>query len=87
MIITSKEEAMSLALLEALNCGLYTITTPVSGSKEMIEAKINGDFINIKDYLSLEYSLNILSNLEDFPINIEPEFEDYYNLLFYSQSN
>ncbi len=53
MIITSKEEAMSLALLEALNCGLYTITTPVSGSKEMIEAKINGDFINFKDYLSL----------------------------------
>ncbi len=53
MIITSKEEAMSLALLEALNCGLYTITTPVSGSKEMIKAKINGDFINFKDYLSL----------------------------------
>jgi glycogen synthase len=53
LLVTSKEEAMSLALLEAANCGLYTITTPVSGSKEIIKAKVNGDFINFKDYLSL----------------------------------
>ncbi len=53
MIITSAEEAMSLALLEALNCGLYTITTPVSGSKEMIIEKVNGDFINFEDYHEL----------------------------------
>lgn len=48
-VITSREEAMSLALLEALNCGLYTITTPVSGTKDVIKAEVNGDFINFRD--------------------------------------
>ncbi len=45
-VISSKDEAMSIAALESLSCGLYVISTPVSGNSELIKKGINGDFID-----------------------------------------
>ncbi len=51
-VISSKAEAMSVAALESLSCGLYIISTPVSGNTDIIEKGINGDFFGIgNDYV------------------------------------
>jgi len=43
---------MSVAALESLSCGLYIISTPVSGNTDIIEKGINGDFFGIgNDYV------------------------------------
>ncbi len=52
-IISSKAEAMSIAALEAVSTGLYIISTPVSGNTDIIEAGINGDFINFGNEIEL----------------------------------
>jgi len=43
-LITSYDEAMSIGALESLSTGLYVISTPVSGSTDLIEAGKTGDF-------------------------------------------
>jgi glycosyltransferase involved in cell wall biosynthesis len=52
-VISSADEAMSIAALESLSCGLYVISTPVSGNNELIRPGINGDFMNFGDPKSL----------------------------------
>lgn len=49
-VITSVEEAMSIAALESLSTGQYIISTPVSGNTELIEENINGNFVEIGNY-------------------------------------
>jgi glycosyltransferase involved in cell wall biosynthesis len=49
LLITSRDEGMSLAMMEALASGLYVLTTPVSGSGELIREGVNGDFIPFRD--------------------------------------
>jgi len=43
--ITSRDEGMSLAMMEALSSGLYVFTTRVSGSESLIRENVNGNFI------------------------------------------
>lgn len=43
LIISSVDEGMSLGMIEALSCGLYVITTPVSGYDKWILRELNGD--------------------------------------------
>lgn len=43
-LITSYDEAMSIAALESLSTGLYIISTPVSGSTDLIETDVSGAF-------------------------------------------
>lgn len=45
LIAPSRDEAMSLSVLEALSCGLYVFATEVSGNKELIRNNINGSFV------------------------------------------
>ena len=45
LIAPSREEAMSLSVLEAVSCGLYIIATRVSGNKEIIIDDVNGSFV------------------------------------------
>lgn len=37
MLAPSTHEAMSVSILEALSCGLYVITTPISGNMDIVE--------------------------------------------------
>ena len=45
-LIASRFEGMSIAALESLSCGVYVLTTPVSGFSDMITEGVNGDFIS-----------------------------------------
>ena len=45
-ILPSEKEGMSNSLLEALSCGLATLTTRISGSEDLIEDGKNGYFIS-----------------------------------------
>lgn len=45
LIAPSREEAMSLCVLEAVSCGLYVCATDVSGNKEVILEGLNGNFV------------------------------------------
>jgi glycosyltransferase involved in cell wall biosynthesis len=52
LLAPSTHEAMSVTILEALSCGLYIITTPISGNKEIV--KYNGALVDSRvaeDYL------------------------------------
>ncbi len=49
LLITSRDEGMSLAMLEALSVGLYTLTTRVSGSENLIHENVNGNYIALKN--------------------------------------
>jgi glycosyltransferase involved in cell wall biosynthesis len=45
LVITSRDEGQSLAMLEAISSGLYLFTTPVSGSELLVHENVNGTFI------------------------------------------
>lgn len=45
IIAPSREEAMSLSILEAISCGLYIFATQVSGNRDVIIEDINGNFV------------------------------------------
>jgi len=48
-VISSADEAMSIAALESLSAGLYVISTPVSGNTELIKEGVNGDFFSFNN--------------------------------------
>lgn len=41
----SRDEAMSLSVLESISCGLYVFATHVSGNKDVILDDVNGNFV------------------------------------------
>lgn len=45
LLSPSREEAMSLVILEAVSRGLYTITTRVGSNEKLIHPHINGEFV------------------------------------------
>lgn len=45
LLAPSEAEGMSISVLEALFAGMYVVTTPVSGSEELITAKMNGEIV------------------------------------------
>jgi glycosyltransferase involved in cell wall biosynthesis len=45
LLITSRDEGQSLAMMEALATGLYLFTTPVSGSESILHEGVNGEYI------------------------------------------
>jgi glycosyltransferase involved in cell wall biosynthesis len=45
LIAPSREEAMSLSVLEAISCGLYIIATKISGNRDVILEGLNGSFV------------------------------------------
>ena len=52
-VISSDDEAMSIAALESLACGLYVISTPVSGNTELIKSNENGAFFDFRNHNQL----------------------------------
>lgn len=47
LVAPSKHEAMSVTILEGLSCGLYIVTTPISGNNMVVEN--NGILIDSRD--------------------------------------
>jgi glycosyltransferase involved in cell wall biosynthesis len=45
LMITSRDEGQSLAMMEAISSGVYLFTTPVSGSESLVQAGVNGEYI------------------------------------------
>lgn len=45
-IVTSLFEGMSIAVMEALACGCYLISTPIDGIKEIISTDVNGVIVD-----------------------------------------
>lgn len=56
-VMSSSEEAMSIAVLEALSCGMYVISTPVSGNTDVIEKEVNGQFFDFENHIQLAQQL------------------------------
>ena len=48
-VIAARFEGMSIAALESLSCGVWILSTNVSGMSDMIEPGKNGDFIKTKE--------------------------------------
>lgn len=69
-IAPSREEAMSLSVLEAISCGLYVFATNISGNKEVILEDMNGNFVeygnpdDIADKVSTFYQEKFLNNYQ-----------------------
>jgi glycosyltransferase involved in cell wall biosynthesis len=81
--ISSKAEAMSIAALESLSCGMYLISTPVSGNTDIISDGINGEFFKFGD--SFELSKRIINFYNNKFINnykIESEFLENFQLKY-----
>lgn len=68
LIAPSREEAMSLSVLEAVSCGLYICATDVSGNREIISEGLNGNFVqygnpaDIADKIQSFYTEKFLKN-------------------------
>ncbi len=60
MLAPSSHEAMSISVLEAISCGVYVISTPVSGNKQIIINNLNGKLVPHGDTLAM------LEEIEDF---------------------
>ncbi len=45
LLAPSEAEGMSISILEALFCGLYVLSTPVSGNNELIKNGFNGEIL------------------------------------------
>lgn len=49
LVAASREEAMSLSVLEGISNGLYVVATKISGNDEVIVEGQNGDFVKFGD--------------------------------------
>ncbi len=56
-VMTSTHEAMPMTLIEAACAGKYIISTPVSGTDELLHPGRNGSLINYDDYTALANEL------------------------------
>ena len=81
MIITSRDEGQSLAMMEAISSGLYLFTTPVSGSENLVHEGVNGDYIpfgepqQIADQLEAFYREKVIKQYR-IPANILQELRE-----------
>ncbi len=83
-VISSRDEAMSIAALEALSCGLFVISTPVSGNTEIIQEGINGLFFEIGNEIDLSEKIikiynKYKSNNMEIPSDILFKFREKYS--------
>jgi glycosyltransferase involved in cell wall biosynthesis len=69
-VIPSRDEACSIALLEAMACGLPVIGSRTGGIKDVIQHMVNGILFEVEDYQSLAFTLlKVISN-EDWRIEL-----------------
>ena len=90
-ILSSSFEGMPITVIEALLCGLPVISTPVSGSIDLVENGVNGvisndyslnEFIRaIKEFISKKEKIkeNTQHDLSSTPLSIESCCKKYLN--------
>lgn len=82
-ILPSRNEGMSNSLLEALSCGLPSIVTPVSGSKDLVVDGWNGFFIDRDPKCIMQkieyYITSGIKLLEEHSINARQKVEPLYD--------
>lgn len=83
-VAPSLQEGMSIAIMESISCGLYTMTTPVSENVELIKENINGEIFQSKDHELLAEKLkcfyqNKFLNGYKIPEDQINVFKDSYN--------
>lgn len=57
LILPSREEAMSMVILEAVSRGIYVVSTPVSGNAHLIEENVNGNFVQFGHTQSISHAV------------------------------
>jgi glycosyltransferase involved in cell wall biosynthesis len=68
-VLPSEFEGFSVALIEALACGLPAIATQVGGAAEMIQHEENGFLILPKSYAALQHAIEwMLDHREKWPV-------------------
>jgi glycosyltransferase involved in cell wall biosynthesis len=87
-ICSSKVEAMSVAILEALYSWLYILSTPISWNTDMIKEKVTWEFFNIWDskqlaekllYWSTKYEEIVINRSE---INLLKQKYNWDNIIY-----
>jgi glycosyltransferase involved in cell wall biosynthesis len=87
LIAPSREEAMSMSVLEAASCGIFIIATKVSGNRDVILENVNGYFVSYGDADEIEdrivefYKVKFLGNYK------YPAFLNEYMQRNYSWGN
>jgi glycosyltransferase involved in cell wall biosynthesis len=84
LLAPSLQEGMSIATMESLSCGLYTLTTPVSENKSLIHENINGELCQSGNYIELAEKIKCFYEnkfLQDYKIPNEliSKFKHSYN--------
>lgn len=70
LIAPSREEAMSISVLEAVSCGLYVLATRISGNIDVLLENVNGNFVeygnaeNIASKICSFYNEKFLHNYQ-----------------------
>jgi glycosyltransferase involved in cell wall biosynthesis len=83
----SREEAMSLAVLEAVSGGIYVIATRISGNKDIILDDVNGNFVSYGDADDIAEKTTKFYE-QKFLMNYQyPEFVRNYMQVNYSWKN
>ena len=82
-VSNSISEGMSISLIEAIACGVYSIITPTSGTKELLVSGKNGEFVDFKSPTQItkaiiDYYDNKFSN----NYRLESEFFDSFKKKF-----
>jgi glycosyltransferase involved in cell wall biosynthesis len=84
LIAPSREEAMSLSVLEAVSCGVYVIATEISGNKEVIINNVNGSFVeygnpnDVSDKIIQFYNEKFLKNYQ-YPEELNQSIRQNYS--------
>ena len=60
MVISSLNEGMSIAALEAIACGVYVISTPVSGAAEMITENVTGNIVSFGNHTAISEMISLV---------------------------
>ena len=72
-VLPSLNEGMSISLIEALSCGIYSIVTPISGNTDLVKEEVNGKFFPVRDFRKLSQELIIFNKKRqaEYPVNEE----------------